>query len=144
MFRKLQLKTNYSSETDNLYSDFFLPALSEAVSYRRAVGAFRYDPGLGALLVAYVVTAVTYNITEAGFRMLSQEWFFLLLSIVAASRAIIIANRTRGIHVSLNQTSWPSESSSPFGNDMPAEVSCAQPTRRGHRKVADDSYTSIA
>jgi exopolysaccharide production protein ExoQ len=80
--------------------------------YRGAVGALRHDPGLGALLVAYVVTAVTYNITEAGFRILSLEWFFLLLSIVAASRTVIMANRTRGIHVSLNRASWPSESSS--------------------------------
>lgn len=40
MFRKLELRTNYSSEADNLYEDFFLPALSEAVIYRRAVGFF--------------------------------------------------------------------------------------------------------
>lgn len=46
MFRKLELKTNYSSEDDNLYTDFFLPALSEAVTYRRAVGFF----SLGVLL----------------------------------------------------------------------------------------------
>jgi superfamily II DNA or RNA helicase len=48
MFRKLALKTNYTSEADNLYSDFFLPALTEAVSYRRAVGYF----SLGVLLNA--------------------------------------------------------------------------------------------
>nr|NUR36599.1 hypothetical protein [Sphingomonas sp.] len=48
MFRKLPLKTNYSSEADNLYEDFFLPALSESVSYRRAVGFF----SLGVLLNA--------------------------------------------------------------------------------------------
>jgi superfamily II DNA or RNA helicase len=48
MFRKLPLKTNYSSESDNLYADFFLPALSGAVSYKRAVGYF----SLGVLLNA--------------------------------------------------------------------------------------------
>lgn len=48
MFRKLLLKTNYSSETDNLYEDFFLPTLNEAVVYRRAVGFF----SLGVLLNA--------------------------------------------------------------------------------------------
>ena len=48
MFRKLPLKTNYSSEVDNLYEDFFLPALSGAVGYRRAVGFF----SLGVLLNA--------------------------------------------------------------------------------------------
>lgn len=48
MFRKLELRTNYSSEADNLYEDFFLPALKEAVIYRRAVGFF----SLGVLLNA--------------------------------------------------------------------------------------------
>lgn len=46
MLRNLELKTNYSSESDNLYFDFFLPALSEARVYRRAVGYF----SLGVLL----------------------------------------------------------------------------------------------
>ena len=46
MLRTLELKTNYTSEADNLYADFFLPALSEAVTYRRAVGFF----SLGVLL----------------------------------------------------------------------------------------------
>lgn len=59
--------------------------------YRRTVSVFRRDSSLGALLVAYVVTAVTFNITEAAFRMLHVEWFFLLLSIVVASRTTGIA-----------------------------------------------------
>lgn len=40
MLRKLPLKTNYTSESDNLYSDFFVPALSTSVTYKRAVGFF--------------------------------------------------------------------------------------------------------
>jgi exopolysaccharide production protein ExoQ len=63
-----------------------LIALILAQGFRRAVRASRRDPGLGALLVAYVVTAVTYNIAEAGFRMLDPAWFFLLLATAAASR----------------------------------------------------------
>ena len=46
MLRTLALKTNYTSEADDLYEDFFLPTLSEAVIYRRAVGFF----SLGVLL----------------------------------------------------------------------------------------------
>ena len=53
--------------------------------YRRAVGAFRRDPTFGSLLVAYMVTALTYSVTEAGFRMLTPSWFFLLLAAVAAN-----------------------------------------------------------
>ena len=59
--------------------------------YLKAVSAFRRDPALGGLLVAYFVTVITYNITEAGFRMLHLEWFFLLLSIMAASRVVSLA-----------------------------------------------------
>ncbi len=54
--------------------------------YWSAVAAFRRDSALGSLLVAFVLTAAIYNITEAGFRMLDPIWFFLLVSGVAASR----------------------------------------------------------
>jgi len=54
--------------------------------YRTAVAAFRRDSMLGALLTAYVVTAVTYNVTEAGFRMLGPEWIFIVLAVLAAGR----------------------------------------------------------
>jgi O-antigen ligase len=63
-----------------------LIALVLVQGYRRAVGAFCRDPALGALLVAFVVMTVAYNIGEAGFRMLSISWFSLLLAIVGASR----------------------------------------------------------
>ena len=46
MLRTLELKTNYTSESDNIYSDFFLPSLRETVTYQRAVGFF----SLGVLL----------------------------------------------------------------------------------------------
>ena len=55
--------------------------------YRRAVKAFRRDPALGGLILAYISAAIPYNVTEAGFRMLSPMWFFLLLSTMAASTA---------------------------------------------------------
>jgi exopolysaccharide production protein ExoQ len=66
-------------------------ALILGQGYRRAVSAFRRDPALGGLLVAYVATAATYNISEAGFRMFGLEWFFLLLAIVAANRIASLA-----------------------------------------------------
>jgi O-antigen ligase len=53
-----------------------LIALILGQGYRRAVSAFRRDSALGALLLAYVVTALTYNIDEAGFRMLRLSCFF--------------------------------------------------------------------
>jgi exopolysaccharide production protein ExoQ len=74
--------------------------------YLRTVSAFRRDPALGGLLVAYLVTAVTYNFTEAGFRMLHLEWFFLLLSIMAASRIISRAETS-------SESGWELASSHP-------------------------------
>ncbi|HEY1648205.1 MAG TPA: O-antigen ligase family protein [Terracidiphilus sp.] len=52
--------------------------------YRRSVAAFRRDPGWGGLLVAYVVSAIIYNVSEAGFRMMDPLWIFLLLAVVAS------------------------------------------------------------
>jgi len=63
-----------------------LIALILGHGYRRVLSVVRRDGALGALLITYVVTAVAFNISEAGFRMLGLEWFILLLSIVAASR----------------------------------------------------------
>jgi exopolysaccharide production protein ExoQ len=53
--------------------------------YRRAVKAFRREPALGGLLLAYSLTAITYSVTEAGFRMLDPIWIFFLLAVIQAS-----------------------------------------------------------
>jgi len=53
--------------------------------YRRAVAAFRRDPGLGGLALALIAASAVYSITEAGFRNLDPVWIALLLAIVAAS-----------------------------------------------------------
>jgi exopolysaccharide production protein ExoQ len=53
--------------------------------YRRGVTAFRRNPSLGGLMLAYIIPSVFYNFTEAGFRMLSPMWIFLLLATVSAS-----------------------------------------------------------
>lgn len=60
--------------------------------YRRAVKAFRYQPELGGLLISYVVVAMIYSVTEAGFRMGDPNWLFFLLSVVEAS---VICNAVR-------------------------------------------------
>lgn len=53
--------------------------------YRRAVAAYRINPHLGGLLLAYLIVSLAYNITEAGFRMLDPIWIFLLFAIVTAT-----------------------------------------------------------
>jgi len=52
--------------------------------YRRAFMAFKRNPEVGGLSLAYLATAAIYSITEAGFRVMSPSWFFLLLAIVSA------------------------------------------------------------
>lgn len=52
--------------------------------YRRALAAFRRNPSLGGLMLAYIIPAVFYNFTEAGFRMVYLMWIFLLLAIISA------------------------------------------------------------
>jgi len=79
-------------------------------AYRRAVKAFRHEPAFGSLLLAYVLTAATYNITEAGFRLLSITWIFLLLSVAEAN--VILAR----VSVGTSQTEGPSDRS----RDLPA------------------------
>ena len=53
--------------------------------YRRSIKAFRREPLLGGLLVAYVLCAMIYSITEAGFRMTDPIWIFFLLAAIEAS-----------------------------------------------------------
>lgn len=90
-----------TNESHNGYVEMYLNlglvglgliALILGHGYQKTVRVFRRDSALGALLVAYVVTAATFAISEAGFRMLSVEWFFLLLPILAASRLMGDAN----------------------------------------------------
>jgi exopolysaccharide production protein ExoQ len=76
-----------------------LIALILTQGYRSAVAAFRRDPPSGGLLVAYVLSAAIYNITEAGFRVLHPMWFFLLLSVVTASRVVGSDKRTAALEV---------------------------------------------
>jgi O-antigen ligase len=52
--------------------------------YWRAVAGFRRDPAISGLMLAYVIAAAIYSVTEAGFRLLDPIWIFLLLAVVGA------------------------------------------------------------
>lgn len=51
--------------------------------YWRGCAAFRRNPDIGGLLLAQVATATIYSITEAGFRILTPSWIFLLFATIA-------------------------------------------------------------
>jgi exopolysaccharide production protein ExoQ len=59
--------------------------------YVRAASTFRRDPPFGSLLLAFVATSALYSVAEAGFRLLSPVWIFLLFAVVAASRTASIS-----------------------------------------------------
>jgi O-antigen ligase len=61
-----------------------LIALILISGYRRSIKAFQRHPELASLMLAYVTTATFYSITEAGFRIMTPSWIFLLLAVVSA------------------------------------------------------------
>jgi exopolysaccharide production protein ExoQ len=65
-----------------------LIALIVFEGYRRSVAAFRRDPVWGGLLIAYILSATVYNVTEAGFRMMNPMWIFLLLAVVGSGGVV--------------------------------------------------------
>jgi len=82
------------SEAHNGYIEIFLNlgwigvlllASIMVMGYRAVSAAFRRDPDVGGLYLAWLIAAVLRGLTEASFRMLSNSWIFLLLAVMAAS-----------------------------------------------------------
>lgn len=48
--------------------------------YRSALGALRTNPDAGRIRMTFIAVALVYNVTEAGFRMMTLTWIFFLLS----------------------------------------------------------------
>jgi exopolysaccharide production protein ExoQ len=53
--------------------------------YLCAIAAFKRNPHVGGLLLAYIVISPVYSITEAGFRSLDPIWTFFLLAMVSST-----------------------------------------------------------
>jgi superfamily II DNA or RNA helicase len=60
MFRDKSWKAVYRSETDNILEDFYLPALTDAASYDRAVGFF------SASMLSYAAQGVSALVSSGG------------------------------------------------------------------------------
>jgi exopolysaccharide production protein ExoQ len=89
--------------------------------YRRSVKAFRREPALGGLFIAFILTAAVYSITEAGFRAVGVIWILLLLSVMEAS--IIAA----GVNVGASQ---PLDASTDHSLESPARTALVLRPRR--------------
>jgi O-antigen ligase len=64
-------------------------------AYRRAMNTYQVDPGTGRLCLAYLVAAMIYNLTEAGFRMLTPIWFAFLLAVTVVPAGVALPERKR-------------------------------------------------
>jgi exopolysaccharide production protein ExoQ len=84
--------------------------------YRNAIKAFHRDPQLGSLILAYIVTSTFYSITEAGFRVLTPSWIFLLLAVVSARGVVsgLYRGRKPKILVSRDSTASMTPASNAF------------------------------
>jgi O-antigen ligase len=50
--------------------------------YRNALPMYRIDPQFGRMRFGFITAAVVYGFTEAGFRMMSPDWFAFLLALI--------------------------------------------------------------
>ena len=80
--------------------------------YKRAVSGLRVDPSFGGLMLAYLVAAAVYSLTEAGFRMMDPIWIFLLLAVVGASNIAAVG------HIGLRPSKAPN-AATPGGRLIP-------------------------
>jgi O-antigen ligase len=88
----------YPQEAHNGYLEIYINlgwiglaffGLLLATGYRNIVASFRRDPAMGTFQLAYFVVALTYNLTEAAFRLTDPIWILLLLTIaVTPSRPV--------------------------------------------------------
>jgi len=62
-----------------------LIAIVIVAGFLRAMAAVRRNAWAGSLPLAYIMAAVFYDLTEAGFRSLNPMWMFLLLGIFTAT-----------------------------------------------------------
>jgi exopolysaccharide production protein ExoQ len=90
----------HPNEAHNGYLEVFLNlgwtgvaliGLVMVTGYRNVIAAFRREPGAGSLRLTYFLVAVTYNFTEAGFRMMDPIWIIFLTAITVTPEATIIA-----------------------------------------------------
>jgi O-antigen ligase len=65
---------------------FGLLCLLVFAGYRHVTAAFRRDPLLGRMVLAFYVVALLYNITEAAFKVMTPIWIMFLFCVCAGAR----------------------------------------------------------
>jgi exopolysaccharide production protein ExoQ len=100
--RKIWAMNAEINEAHNGYLEVFLNlgwigvtllVLVLVTGYRNVLAVFRRDPEIGSLKLAFFVTAVVYNLTEAAFKSLNPVWLLFLSAI-----AIVPQRKSRKEH----------------------------------------------
>lgn len=107
--------------------------------YRRAVKAFRKEPMLGGLLVAYILSAMIYNLAEAGFRMADPMWIFLLLAIIEASGIAASVREPHAFDVPVPRAAQNLPAKGAFALRFEGRNTLAKEAKG---RISPDSYTS--
>ena len=56
--------------------------------YWYGLALYRRDPEAGRLRISFLTAAIVFGFTEAGFRMLSPDWFGFLVAVTAMPVAV--------------------------------------------------------
>ena len=70
-------------------------ALLIATGYNRSISYIRQAPENGCLFLGFLLCALFYSFSEAGFRFNTISWFFLLFVIIGARQAVSLASNHR-------------------------------------------------
>jgi hypothetical protein len=73
--------------------------------YRSVVSAYRQDPRVGSLRLAFLVVAAVYNVTEASFKVMHPVWIAFFLAITTVPQ---FQNREDRLSPSTEKTPAPS------------------------------------
>jgi exopolysaccharide production protein ExoQ len=85
-------------------------ALLVLTGYRNAVAAYRRDPAVGSLRLAFFTAVIIEGLTEAPFRMMSPTWFLLLWAMIDDSMTVPVSPRRQGQGRSLGARGWSGRS----------------------------------
>jgi exopolysaccharide production protein ExoQ len=109
--------------------------------YRSASKAFQHNPELGSLLLACIATGTFYSVTEAGFRILTPSWIFLLLGVVGSSGAahgLLGGQAARALASEVGAAN-----KTPARSKLPPQRETIYTTRRGMSSLAINRATDL-
>src|SRR3984957_1273192 len=77
------------------WTGLFFIALLIMTGYKRIISHIRQDPEKGCLFLGFLLCALFYCFSEAGFKIGTMSWFFLLLIIISPPQGVSLANSSR-------------------------------------------------